>query len=185
MTDRKGLPMLEMELKFRVEDFTGIEGRLNDLGMDPGDPVAENNLILDLAGGPLRKMDTVFRLRSTGDGTLLTIKKPLPATCLKVRFEKETVLLCDISEAVDLFALLGYGVVYRYEKSRRECDLGYAKVCLDELWFGRFIEVEASSEEAVMKAVEALGLDSTLGIRFSYAALEQDALEEAERGADR
>lgn len=177
--------MLEMELKFRVEDFTGIEGRLHDLGIDPGYPVAENNLILDLAGGPLRKTDTVFRLRSTGDGTLLTIKKPLPATCLKVRHEKETVLSCDIREAVELFALLGYGVVYRYEKSRRECDLGDAKICLDELWFGRFIEIEASSEEAVMNAVEALGLDPSMGIRFSYPALERDANEDAERGADR
>lgn len=172
--------MLEMELKFRVEDHSGVEKRLSDLGIPPGKAVEENNLVLDRMGGPLGKNDLLFRLRNHERGTLVTVKKPLPATALKVRQEKEAVLDCSQEEALELFGLLGYGVVYRYRKTRRECRLGEATVCLDSLWFGDFVEIEASSEEAVLHAAEQLGLDPGLGIRFSYAALERDAERTAE-----
>ena len=167
--------MLEMELKFKVDDFRDVEIRLESSGVLPGDPVKENNLVLDLMGGPLRMMDTLFRLRNCDGGTLVTVKKPLPATALKVRHEQEAVLECSQEDALKLFGLLGYGVVYRYEKTRRECRIGDALICLDELWFGKFVEIEAQSEEAVMKAVDVLGFDPAEGIRFSYAALEKDA----------
>ncbi len=164
-----------MELKFKVDDFRDVELRLESSGVLPGDPVKENNLVLDLMGGPLRMMDTLFRLRNCDGGTLVTVKKPLPATALKVRHEQEAVLECSQEDALKLFGLLGYGVVYSYEKTRRECRIGDALICLDELWFGRFVEIEAQSEEAVMKAVDVLGFDPAEGIRFSYAALEKDA----------
>lgn len=164
-----------MELKFRVDDFHDVEQRLKNAGVEPGDPVKEDNLILDLMGGPLGKMNTLFRLRNCDRGTLVTVKRPLPATALKVRHEQEAVLECSQEDALKLFGLLGYGVVYRYEKTRRECRIGDALICMDELWFGRFIEIEAQSEEAVMKAVDKLGFDPAEGIRFGYATLEKDA----------
>lgn len=172
--------MLEMELKFRVEDHAEVERRLSDLGILPGEAVEENNLVLDRMGGPLGKSDLLFRLRNHEKGTLVTVKKPLPATALKVRQEKEAVLDCSQEEALEIFGLLGYGVVYRYRKTRRECRLGEAAVCLDSLWFGHFVEIEAASEDAVLNAAEQLGLDPGLGIRFSYAALERDAKREQE-----
>ena len=167
--------MLEMELKFRVDDFQRVERLLADLGIEPGKSAKESNLVLDLMGGPLRKTDTLFRLRNSGTGTLMTVKKPLPATSLKVRYEEEAVLDCSQEKALRLFELLGYGVVYRYEKTRRECRIDEATVCLDELWFGNFVEIEAESEEAVLHAAGLLGFDADSGIRFSYAALEKDA----------
>lgn len=164
-----------MELKFRVDDFQKVERNLERIGVEPGDAVRENNLVLDLMGGTLRKTDTLFRLRNCGKGTLVTVKRPLPATALKVRHEEEAVLECSQEDALKLFKLLGYGVVYRYEKTRRECRVGEATICLDELWFGRYVEIEAESEEAVMKAVDEMGFDPAEGIRFSYAALEDEA----------
>ncbi|MCD4776055.1 MAG: class IV adenylate cyclase [Candidatus Aegiribacteria sp.] len=167
--------MLEMELKFKVDDFQKVERYLERIGVEPGDAVRENNLVLDLMGGPLRKTDTLFRLRNCGKGTLVTVKRPLPATALKVRHEEEAVLECSQEDALKLFKLLGYGVVYRYKKTRKECRVGEATICLDELWFGRYVEIEAESEEAVMKAVDELEFDPAEGIRFSYAALEREA----------
>jgi adenylate cyclase, class 2 len=167
--------VLEMELKFRVDDLSRVADRLRELGVEPGEEADETNLLLDLCGGPLRKADTLFRLRNVGNGVLLTVKKPIPSTSLKVRLEKETLLSCTLDEALELFSLLGYGVVCTYEKKRRQCRLGEAAVCLDELWFGSFVEVEATSEDAVMDAVGKLGLDPGEGIRFSYAHLQRDA----------
>jgi adenylate cyclase, class 2 len=177
--------VLEMELKFRVDDLSGVAERLRGLGIEPGEPAEEKNLLLDLHGGPLRKTDTLFRLRSIGNGVLLTVKKPIPSTCLKVRLERETMLSCSLEEALELFSLLGYGVVCTYEKKRRECRLGDAAVCLDELWFGSFVEIEAASEDAVMEAAERLGFDPGEGIRFSYAHLQRDAEEELRREGPR
>ncbi|OPL20025.1 MAG: hypothetical protein AVO35_00780 [Candidatus Aegiribacteria sp. MLS_C] len=167
--------MLEMELKFRVEEFGPIEETLARLGVSAGEAVEENNLVLDMMGGPLRGTDTLFRLRNCEGGTLVTVKKPLPSTALKVRREEEAVLACSQEKALELFGLLGYGVVYSYRKTRRQCRVGNATVCLDSLWFGDFVEIEAASEEAVLEAAGLLGLDPDEGIRFSYAALEKDA----------
>lgn len=167
--------MLEMELKFRMDGFEPLEERLARLGVSVGEAVEENNLVLDMMGGPLGKTDTLFRLRNCEGGTLVTVKKPLPSTALKVRREEEAILACSQEKALELFGLLGYGVVYSYRKTRRECRLGESTVCLDRLWFGDFVEIEASSEEAVLEAAELLGLDPAEGIRFSYAALERDA----------
>jgi adenylate cyclase, class 2 len=164
-----------MELKFRVDDFDDVENRLKKAGFEPGEPVEEKNLVLDMMGAPLGRMDTLFRLRNCAEGTLVTVKKPLPATALKVRMEQEAVLECTQDEALKLFELLGYGVAYRYDKTRRECRIGDATVCLDELWFGKFVEIESDSEDGVMSAAELLGFDRGEGIRFSYAALEKDA----------
>jgi adenylate cyclase class 2 len=165
-----------MELKFRVDDFREIRRKLESLGAELGRPVEENNLVLDRMGAPLGKMDTLFRLRNKGDKTLVTVKKPLPATALKVRNEVEAVLDCPQEKALELFGLLGYGVVYEYRKERQECVLGEASICLDSLWFGNFVEIESSSEEGVLGAAGLLGLNPDEGIRFSYAALERDAL---------
>lgn len=169
--------MLEIELKFRVESFSEIENRLEELGVQLSDPSNEKNMILDRMGSPLRKEDTLFRLRNCPEGTLVTVKKPLPATALKVRREREAVLECSLEEALELFELLGYGVTYQYEKTRRQCRLKDAAVCLDSLWFGSYIEVEAQSEDALNEALDLLGLDPREGIRFSYPALETHARE--------
>jgi len=167
--------MLEMELKFRVDELSVYEEKLRGLGAEPEGPVEENNLILDMMGAPLGKMDLLFRLRNMGDRTLVTVKKPLPATALKVRKELEAVMECPQEKALELFSLLGYGTVYSYRKTRNRCRLGNATVCLDSLWFGDFVEIEATSEDSVMEAAELLGLDPEEGIRFSYAALQRDA----------
>lgn len=167
--------MLEMELKFRVQGFGRIEQRLHQLGVEPGPAADEKNLVLDLMGGPLGRTDTLFRLRNREGGTLVTVKKPLPATALKVRQEVEILMQCTQEKALELFGLLGYGVVYSYCKTRRECRLGEATVCLDSLWFGDFVEIEASSEDGVLEAAGMLGFDPLEGIRFSYAALEREA----------
>ena len=169
--------MLEMELKFRVESFREIEEKLEELGVQLSGPSNEKNMILDRMGSPLRKEDTLFRLRNCPKGTLVTVKKPLPATALKVRREREAVLDCNLEDALKLFRLLGYDVTYEYEKTRSQCRLKDATVCLDRLWFGSYVEVEAQSEDALEEALEMLGLDSKEGIRFSYPALETQAEE--------
>ncbi len=163
--------MLEVELKFPVESFEEMEERLAGLGCAPGEPQDERNMLLDLHGAPLASRDIVFRLRNHPGGTLLTVKTPLPATGLKVRREREAVMDVPPERALELFSLIGYGVVTEYRKRRRECRLEAVTVCLDELDIGRFVELEAGSGEELRRAAELLGLDPSDGTRLSYPAL--------------
>jgi len=167
--------LLEMELKFQVDDLEVYARTLEEKGIGISDEVHEKNLVLDRMGRPLGKRDILLRLRNCSRGTLVTVKRPLPSTALKVRQEREAVLNCSTEDALDLFELLGYGVVYRYEKKRRTALYENAVICLDSLWFGDYVEIEASSEEDVLKSVELLGFLPDQGIRFSYAALEKEA----------
>lgn len=172
--------MLEIELKFKVDEFDAIIAKMQKLGYSPGEPVGEINHILDLPGTPLRSKDTVFRLRNKSSGTLLTIKKPVPCSLLKVKNESETILDCSIDDAVKLFGHLGYGVVFTYEKVRRECKVRNAQICLDELWFGKFVEIEAQSDDDLTEVAGLLELDISSGIRFSYPFLDEEARQDAE-----
>jgi adenylate cyclase class 2 len=71
-----------------------------------------------------------------------------------------------------ILAELGLSPVYSYRKIRRTCNAGPAVACLDELWFGRFVEIESCSREGVEEAARLLGLDPAEGLALSYADLE-------------
>jgi len=163
--------MLECELKFPVESFTAIERKLLELGCVAGPPVAERNLVFDSPDGPLRASGRLLRLREEPAGVLLTVKTPVEDDRAKVRREYETRLACGLEEASILLQALGYEVVFEYGKKRRSCRMFGAAVCLDELDFGRFVELEAEAPETLAEAASLLGLDARRGSALSYMAL--------------
>jgi adenylate cyclase class 2 len=167
--------MLECELKFRVKDFDEVEESLVDLGCSLSEPDEETNLVFDTPRGALGASGTLLRLRKCSAGLLLTVKTTVAHPAVKVREEHEALLGCDIGGGVEILAALGFAPVYRYDKTRRICSLPDTTVCLDELRFGRYVEIEAPSEEALVRTAVRLGFDPAAGIRLSYAALEREA----------
>lgn len=167
--------MLECELKFRVPDFAPIEAALLELGCSLSGPDQEVNLVFDDPGRRLRARGALLRLRECEAGLLLTVKSSIAHPSVKVREEHEAILGCSLDEGVEMLAALGFSPVYRYDKTRRSCRLRDATVCLDTLRFGRFVEIEAPSEESLIHVAVQLGLDPQTGIRLSYAALEREA----------
>jgi len=167
--------MLEHELKFRVASFDEVESRLRELGCEPSPPAEEANLVFDDPPGSLARRGVLLRLRSSSAGVLLTVKTFVPDSSAKVRREHEGLLDCSLQEASAMLEALGYSAVCSYAKTRRTCRLGAASVCLDTLGFGRFVEVEAGSGEALFEAVDRLGFDPCDGTVLSYPALEREA----------
>jgi len=165
----------EVELKFPVDGFQEIAARLRELCCIPGEAAPEENLVFDTPSRLLGKRNVLLRLRLTAGLTILTVKEPVRDSTMKVRSEFETRMSCSLEEARQILETLGYEVIASYEKIRQVSRLGNVTVCLDELWFGSFIELEASTEEDLADAALRLGLDPSHGLSQSYLSLEAEA----------
>lgn len=170
--------MLECELKFRIEDLQGLSSRLEGMGIVLSAPALEENRILDMQDGSLFGRHVLLRVRSTEDRTILTVKAPAPSEGMKIRRELEAEVSCPPSQLLEMLSILGFSVSREYSKTRRTGVLGDAVLCLDSLWFGDFLEIEAPTPEAVERVVASLGMDRSLGLSETYVELEMRALEE-------
>jgi len=166
---------IEVELKFPVDGFQETAARLLELGCVPGEATREENFVFDTPDRLLRKRNVLLRLRLTAGFTILTVKEPVRDSTMKVRSEFETRLSCSLDEARQILETLGYEVIASYEKIRQVSRLGNVTVCLDELWFGSFVELEASTEEDLADAALRLGFDPSHGLSQSYLNLEARA----------
>ena len=93
---------------------------------------------------------------------------------MKIRREHETLLSISIEEASEMLKALNYEPVYHYQKTREIWSLpDGVHVCLDSLYFGKFVEIEADTELKVSSAFKTLGLDISMGLRHSYKQLQK------------
>jgi adenylate cyclase, class 2 len=164
----------EVELKYEVPDFDQTIARLKKSGAELVHPfTGETNTVLDRSEGELFRSGRLLRIRSYAGRTILTVKGPCLPGPMKSRVEHETTLACGVEKAVALLKELGFVPVYSYRKRREEWSFGPgAIVCLDELSFGCFVEVEANSHEKVEELSELLGFSVIDGISASYRELE-------------
>ncbi|HCA88115.1 MAG TPA: adenylyl cyclase [Streptomyces sp.] len=100
-----------------------------------------------------------LRLRDEGGKTTLTLKQVSDASTIKGTTEIE-VEVNDLGKTAELLGALGLRQVRYQQNYREEWQLGDINYDLDT-WpdLPTFIEIEGPSEEAVRKAVTALGFD--------------------------
>ncbi len=165
----------EVELKYEVNDFEEIREKLLLAGAGLlCDATEEQNTVYDLQNGSLKRTNTLLRLRKFGEEIILTVKEPVSSGAMKIRKEHETLLSISLEEAADMLQALNYKPVYRYEKTREMWSLGSGvHICLDSLYFGKFIEIEADTQLKVSSAFKILGLDISKGLRQSYKQLQK------------
>jgi len=164
----------EVELKYQVSDFVQVRDKLRSAGAElVSEPSHEENAVLDLPDSSLRNSNVLLRLREFRNEVILTVKKPGPSGPMKIRKEYETVLSTSFNGAMELFAALGYRQVFHYSKTREIWALDSSiHICLDTLFFGRYVEVEANSMSRVSRASKLLGLDPRNGLSSSYRKLQ-------------
>lgn len=161
---------LEIEIKFVLDDPPALRRRLRALGATAGARVFETNACYDTPGEDLRHRGMLLRLRRDAHATL-TVKTPSPVadTEVKIRGEIET-RVADAAAADAILRALGYHPVQVYEKWRATFGLDDCAVCLDELPFGTFVELEGP-RDALCPLARRLDLAWPRGIRRSYLAL--------------
>jgi predicted adenylyl cyclase CyaB len=164
---------IEVELKFPVGSFDNVLERLAEMGISPGNPIAEENLIFDTRDRALGQKGILLRLRRTSRDTLITVKTPVDVrSTMKVREEYEaSVVSNSMEEAAAMIGALGYEVVAKYKKTRSTCRLDSVRVCLDTLKIGFFVELEGTSEGQVKRVAGKLDLNMNSALTDSYVAL--------------
>jgi adenylate cyclase class 2 len=175
----------EIEIKLPCEDLSAAREKLRELGATPRTPLHfESNDMYDDPAGSIAGSGRALRLRRAGDAAFLTFKGPARFEGgVKVREERET-NVSDPAETAAILAALGFAPRFRYEKKREEWTLEDCAVALDETPIGNFVEVEGDPP-SIRRAVNALGLDFTTAVPYTYSRLYAEPEEGPSLPADR
>lgn len=161
----------EIEVKFNIRNLPALEERLRSLGAGLVQPrTFEQNLRFDTPGKELEKSAKVLRLRRDSQ-VHLTFKGPseyIEGTRLRKEIE---FVLSDFQAAWHLLGELGYQVSMRYDKYRTVYDLLGLQVSLDELPYGKFVEIEGPDPTSIRTVSDMLGLDWETRVPESYTVL--------------
>jgi adenylate cyclase class 2 len=140
------LSHLEIEIKFWVQDPAELKRRIAALGATSRGPVFETNVRYENAAGTLARDGCLLRLRKDS-GARLTFKSPSEADDREFKVHRELEVHVGDFETMHLIlGSLGFRSVQIYEKNRETFAVDGAELCLDELPFGRFLEIEGPKE---------------------------------------
>lgn len=161
---------IEIEKKYRLTKTQrqSIEKRLGEMSITPGEVEFEENSIY--RGGRLDLGGCALRLRRVNGRAILTFKQRFPSKSpIKHQQEEETPV--DDAEAVHaILSALGFRVGLVYEKRRVHWNLGTAKIVMDELPFGLYMEIEAS-ERQIRQVEKKIGADRLPAVMETYPRL--------------
>ena len=161
---------LEIEVKFFVAHPEDLRRRILALGGISAGRVFERNEIFDDPRRTLTTRGELLRLRQD-KACRLTYKQPSgePQDQFKILHEMETIVAEGrVLRAV--FRALGLDTVLVYEKWRETFVKGAVHLCLDEMPFGHFLEIEGP-QAAIGPLADALGLPWYRRITGNYYQL--------------
>jgi adenylate cyclase class 2 len=177
--------MLEVEQKFAVGNFAGIERVLNERSIFLSDPIVQVDRYFGHPARNFAQTDEALRIRRVGDENRITYKGPKLDAVTKTRREIELPLASGAAAADafgELLSALGFSPAAEVRKTRRTARLMHqgfsAEIALDDVaGVGTFVELEIAAGppqlEAARSAVVSLG--AQLGLtnieRRSYLEL--------------
>jgi adenylate cyclase, class 2 len=164
-------PPLEVEVKFFLTDMNSYEKRLRSIGASLVRPrTHELNYRFDTPEMSLTREHRVLRLRQD-TATVLTYKGPAQSNEeVSVRPEIEFEV-SDFQSAKNLLEALGFRLSVQYEKWRTIYQLGGLEICLDEMPYGNFTEIEGGAPADIQKTAAVLALNWSTRVTSSYLML--------------
>jgi adenylate cyclase class 2 len=177
--------MLEIEVKYRVDDFAKILEELQIWGAKLIEERDDADTYFNAPHRDFARTDEAFRVRRIGERTFVTYKGPRKDEQTKTRTEIEVPLSDGADDAADferLLAALGFRATATVHKHRRVFGIdraGYhVEICLDEAdRIGSYVELEIIATEAELDRARdvVLQLAAELGLvameRRSYLEL--------------
>lgn len=161
----------EIEIKLYAPDLDAIRVRLEAGGARLEHPrVYERNIRYDNAAHTLVSSGIIIRLRQDSRARL-TYKEPgtVLESGIYARYEAE-VEVGDFEKMHTILQKLGFAPSMIYEKYRTTYAYEGAEIVLDEMPYGRFVEIEGD-EAAIQRAVERFGFANMTRFNAGYAAL--------------
>ena len=184
--------MLEVEMKFRVADWTEIAAKLAAAGAVPEPMREDTDHYFNAPDRDFAQTDEAVRLRRIGIQNYLTYKGPKIDTLTKSRPEIELRLADGAQVAADsvrFLSSLGYRPVAVVSKMRQVFTFergGFQlSACLDDVGaVGRYVELEILADESryeaarevLLKAVAEFGLTDHERRSYLRLLLEQGAM---------
>lgn len=162
---------MEIEVKVPIHDVRAFAERAKELGYERvRSRHFEANTLFDYPDRSLSISGCLLRVRETRQSALFTFKgRIVEDTRFKVRPEVETT--CESGPNLrSILENVGFKAFFRYEKYREEYRGPGAMLCLDELPFGHFLELEGTPE-GIEALTRELDLDPSTFIKRSYADL--------------
>jgi adenylate cyclase class 2 len=165
---------LEIEVKYYLPDISAIRNRIVDLGADSLGKTYEMNILFDDANKNLLKRKSVLRLRKDTK-TKLTFKSPPLVS--EDESDKQFKILRELEVEVASFSTmkriiesLGFQKTLFYEKWRETFLFKDIVICLDNMPYGDFLELEGEKETIKLFANKT-GMKWGKRILFSYPEL--------------
>ena len=164
---------IEIEKKYRLtkQQRRAIEQRMRGLSLVPAELEHEENTIY--RGGPLDQPGRALRLRRVNGRAYLTFKRRLPGKSPIKHQEEYEVTIADADGMDWILRSLDFAPGLIYEKRRTRWKVGKAKVVIDELPFGLFMEIEAPVRE-IKRVEKLLGAEKIPGVIETYPGLTRE-----------
>lgn len=164
----------ETEIKLLGLDFAVLREKLKDSVAKCLGSLFERNEVYDDAEGSFKARGILVRLRTAGELSTLTLKRPADSQAesgMKVREEHETQV--DNPDAVRaLLHSTGLRVALRYEKIRETWVMQDVHILLDIMPFADVVEIEGDTEK-VEAVIQVLQLGNAERSAASYHELQR------------
>jgi len=158
----------EIEAKVYIRNLDKIQKRLLEMeALLIQDRTFETNIRFDLPDNRLLSEGRVLRLRQDSHARLTYKASGENEQGVVSRTEIEFTV-DDFEKARELIEALGYRKLLYYEKYRTIYDFNKCQVMLDELPYGKFIEIEGNSPESIMETADKLNIRRDAGISTGY-----------------
>jgi len=161
----------EVEVKFKINKGEDLAGKLLKLG---GKIDSEYRQTTHGFFSKNSRSKGIFpRIRVEQGKHILTVKvRPKKKTNYFERKEY-SIEIDNEKNGIQVLKLLGFDRTRRFTKKRQEWIFPKIKVCLDTLYFGKFLEIEGSKKE-IEKMIKRLGFGKRERITKAYLRLEDD-----------
>ncbi|MBL0713535.1 MAG: class IV adenylate cyclase [Desulfosarcina sp.] len=161
------LDQVEIEVKFYLDDRAVLRSRLIDQGAASQGEVFETNYRYDDQAGHLLAAHCLLRLRQDRR-TRLTFKRPRPDGNEDYKvYDEFEVVVEDFGCMHQILSAIGFQHAQIYEKKREVFRLKDALICVDQLPYGDFVEIEGQPE-AIRGAAHRLQLPWEKRILTNY-----------------
>ena len=161
----------ETEIKIKIgqaDEFCGRLGALSPRILSSRH--FEDNQLLDFPDRRLKLAQCLLRIRSADGRHFVTYKgPPRPEGIFKIREELETAVE-DGAILIRTLERIGMSVCFRYQKYRREYDVGGIHVAVDETPIGNYAEFEGS-EDGIRELALKMNVKEEQFLRSSYYTL--------------
>ncbi len=161
---------LEIEVKFYLENAELVREKLLSAGATSNGRIFESNICFDDAHDGLKAKKSLLRLRKDQKVTLTHKSKPKTGeTEFKVLRELE-VEVSNFDMMLRILETLGYHRTLVYEKYRETLTIGETNICIDNMPFGDFIEIEGSKDD-IRRLAQVLGMSWDRRIIDNYRSM--------------